>query len=574
MKISFFDWDSARSLLQRWFGYFQPTSMVITYSPIAAGTAFFVQHNLPTGVQPNSVYGTVMSGGFIYYYEADKQQWTSNDGNTPGHVFVRCSVAKAKCEIHISSFDDQPTPGNSLGVSPTSGTGITGLAYGGTGTDLSATGGASQYVKQAGAGAVFTVGTIPAADVPSLDASKITTGQLTPARGGTGVDTSGSTGVPRVSAGTWTTNAGISHLASSTSADLRGVLSDETGTGLTVFATSPTLTTPLLGTPTSGTLTNCTGLPVGSGVSGLGTGVATFLATPSSSNLISAITDETGTGSLVFGTSPTLVTPLLGTPTSGTLTNCTGLPVSTGVSGLGTNVATFLATPSSANLAAAVTDETGTGALVLATSPTLTTPTIGSLVNATHSHQNSAGGGTLDAAAIAAGKIALARGGTNADLSATGGTSQVLKQTSAGAAITVATLAPSELNVSMTDVAYSAGNFTSGTGTWTVDSGDQTTYRYILLGSKLMLLMVKLDSTTTATTPSELRVAIPASGTAAVISGAPFTFSTDGFSTYGTGLAQTAVGAGYIRLFYTNLGVWPNATNLVHATFTMWISLQ
>jgi hypothetical protein len=66
----------------------------------------------------------------------------------------------------------------------------------------------------------------------------------------------------------------------------------------------------------------------------------------------------------------------LGTPESGTLTNCTGLPVTTGVSGLGTNVAAFLATPTSANLAAALTDETGTGAAVFATSPTITTPTI------------------------------------------------------------------------------------------------------------------------------------------------------------------------------------------------------
>jgi len=55
----------------------------------------------------------------------------------------------------------------------------------------------------------------------------------------------------------------------------------------------------------------------------LGTGVATFLATPSSSNLAAAVTDETGSGSLVFATSPTLVTPVLGTPTSGTLSNCT-----------------------------------------------------------------------------------------------------------------------------------------------------------------------------------------------------------------------------------------------------------
>ena len=131
-----------------------------------------------------------------------------------------------------------------------------------------------------------------------------------------------------------------------------------------------------LGTPLTGTLTNCTGLPISSGVSGLGTGVATFLATPSSANLASAVTDETGTGALVFANTPTLVTPVLGTPTSGTLTNCTGYTVGN-LSGLGANVDTFLATPSSANLAAAVTDETGSGSLVFSTSPTLTTPTLG-----------------------------------------------------------------------------------------------------------------------------------------------------------------------------------------------------
>ena len=133
------------------------------------------------------------------------------------------------------------------------------------------------------------------------------------------------------------------------------------------------------GTVTSiGTGIGLTGGPItGSGTIDFSdANVAAFAATPSSANLAAAVSDETGSGSLVFATSPTLVTPILGTPTSGTLTNATGLPIATGVSGLGTGIATFLATPSSANLISAVTDETGTGSLVFGTNPTFTGVTI------------------------------------------------------------------------------------------------------------------------------------------------------------------------------------------------------
>jgi hypothetical protein len=148
------------------------------------------------------------------------------------------------------------------------------------------------------------------------------------------------------------------------------------GTGLTLTGTVFSLTSPVA-------VANG-----GTGLTSLGTGVATFLGTPSSANLAAAVSDETGSGALVFATSPTLTTPALGTPSALVGTNITGTAAGLTAGNVTTNAnltgaitsvgnTTSLGSFSSANLAGALTDETGSGAAVFATSPTLVTPTLG-----------------------------------------------------------------------------------------------------------------------------------------------------------------------------------------------------
>ena len=154
---------------------------------------------------------------------------------------------------------------------------------------------------------------------------------------------------------------------------------------ITGLFTSPVMSNPTLGVVGQADLINATGLPIASGVAGLGTGIATFLGTPSSANLRTAVTDETGTGSLVFANTPVLVAPNLGTPTFLIATNATGTAVgltagsaitNANLTGAVTSVgnATSLGSFTSAQLRTALTDETGAGSAVFATSPTITAP--------------------------------------------------------------------------------------------------------------------------------------------------------------------------------------------------------
>lgn len=242
---------------------------------------------------------------------------------------------------------------------------------------------------------------------------------------------------------TSTGNAAV--LGSFTSLQLKTALTDETGSGGAVFATSPTLVTPVLGTPASGSLGSCTAYE-GTAIASTGeAGGSKFLredgdgtcswidvpgggdalvanplsqfAATTSAQFAGVISDETGTGLVVLNNGPTLIAPALGTPASGVLTNCTGtaagltsgnVTTNANLTGHVTSVGnaavlgsfnlsqlntalsdatlvdgalTAALIDTSAELAAILGDETGTGLIVFNTSPTLVTPALGTVAS-------------------------------------------------------------------------------------------------------------------------------------------------------------------------------------------------
>jgi hypothetical protein len=134
-------------------------------------------------------------------------------------------------------------------------------------------------------------------------------------------------------------NGSITIAATGSGGTVTSVGGTGTVNGITLTGTVTSSGNLTLGGTLSGVslTTQVTGiLPVangGTGITSLGSGVATFLGTPSSANLAAAVTDETGSGALVFATSPALTTPNLGTPSAATLTNATGLPIVNGTTG-------------------------------------------------------------------------------------------------------------------------------------------------------------------------------------------------------------------------------------------------
>lgn len=219
--------------------------------------------------------------------------------------------------------------------------------------------------------------------------------------------------------------------------------------------TSPTLTTPALGTPSSGVLSSCTGYPT-SALTGLGSGVGTFLATPSSANLASAVTDETGSGVLVFGTTPTITTAVLNGTVTGT-SQATANTASTlvmrdgsGNFSAGTITASLTGTASTATAAVntSVTDDTSTNATMYPTWVTTTSGTLPQKLSSTKLTFNPSTGNLNStlynsvAHPSSVTQYGLLYGSTTAAIASTGAgtTSQILQGNASGAPTWVSAL--------------------------------------------------------------------------------------------------------------------------------------
>jgi hypothetical protein len=422
----------------------------------------------------------------------------SSGGATPA---ISMPAASTSASGYLTStdwntFNGKYSTGGALGT-PSSGTatnltglplttGVTGVlpvANGGNGTATPALVAGTnvtisgtwpnQTINSSGSGGVTSFSAGSTGFTPSTASTGVVTlaGTLAVANGGTGTTTPALVAGTNVTiTGTWpnqTINssggggsmvypgAGIGN----STGTAWGTSYSTTGTGTVVaLATSPTFVTPILGTPASGVATNLTGLPLTTGVTGTlpvlngGTGVTT----------------STGTGSVVLSTSPTLVTPLLGTPTSGVATNLTGLPLTTGVTG-------------TLGLANGGTGQTTAAAAITALT--------GSQTSAYYLRSNGTNA-TLSALAAAdlTGTVAIATGGTGQTTAAAAITALTGTQTSAyylrsnGTNSVLAALAAADVTGTLA-VANGGTGVTTSTGTGSVVLSTSPTLVTPLLGT-------------------------------------------------------------------------------------------
>ncbi len=171
----------------------------------------------------------------------------------------------------------------------------------------------------------------------------------------------------------------LSQFGATTSLQLKGVISDETGSGALVFATSPALVTPDLGTPTALVGTNITGTASGLTAGNVTTNANLTGDVTSSGNattltnapvIAKVLTGYVSGAGVVAATDSILQAIQKLNGNDATNANLTGAVTSVGN-------ATSLGSFSSSSLAGALTDETGSGAAVFANTPTLVTPALG-----------------------------------------------------------------------------------------------------------------------------------------------------------------------------------------------------
>jgi hypothetical protein len=268
----------------------------------------------------------------------------------------------------------------------------------------------------------------------------------TPALGVATADSINGTSIPNTKTLVVTTDK-LNVLAATSSSELAGIISDETGTGALVFANTPTLVTPNIGAATGTSLVLSGDLTVNGTTTTINSTEITIddknlvlgsVATPTDAGAdgggitLKGATDKTinwvdatdawtfsehinlasGKAFYLNGTLETAATQTLTNKTIDGASNTLTVRIANDVSGLGTGVATFLATPSSANLAAALTDEAGSGTVAFTTSPTFVTPTLGAASGTTLSLS-----GALTATAITLDNTSIG------DATATAGTS-------------------------------------------------------------------------------------------------------------------------------------------------------